>query len=65
MLNKYLIVTGLLFGVIALLHTLRLWYQWPVQVGGVDIPLWLSWIGMGVTAALSACAWRLGCAKGS
>ena len=64
MLNKYLLVSGVLFGVIALLHALRLWYQWPIQVGSIDIPLWLSWIGMGVTGALSACALRLGCAKG-
>lgn len=64
MLNKYLLVSGALFGVIALLHALRLWYQWPIQVGGIDIPLWLSWIGMGVTGALSACALRLGCPKG-
>ena len=55
MLSKYVVVSGVLFGVIAVLQAVRALYQWPVHVGGVDIPVWVSWVAMVVTGSL--CVW--------
>jgi hypothetical protein len=53
--SKYALVSGVLFGVVALLQAVRALYQWPVQIGGVDIPVWVSWIAVVVAGGL--CAW--------
>ncbi|MBI4005391.1 MAG: hypothetical protein HY356_01875 [Gammaproteobacteria bacterium] len=53
--KAYLIITGVLFGIIAVLHLLRLIYQWPLQVGTVNIPIIVSCAGLLVTAVL--CVW--------
>ena len=53
--RSYLIVSGVLFGAVALLHLLRLLYGWPAQVGTLAMPLWVSAIGLIVAALL--CLW--------
>jgi len=53
--SKYAVVSGVLFGVVAVLQAVRALYQWPVHVAGVDIPMWGSWVA--VVVAGSLCAW--------
>ena len=53
--RAYLVVSGVLFGAVAVLHLLRLLYGWPAQVGAVAMPLWVSVIGLIVAAML--CLW--------
>jgi hypothetical protein len=53
--NKYVVVSGTFFGVIAVLQAVRALYQWPVHVGTLEIPVWASWIAMVVAGGL--CAW--------
>jgi branched-subunit amino acid transport protein len=55
--KSYLIVTGVIFGVIAVVHLLRLIYGWPAQIGEWTMPLWLSWVGVLIAGAL--CAWSI------
>jgi hypothetical protein len=55
--RAYLLVSGVLFGVIALVHAARLALGWPAQVAHWDVPLWISWIGLLVPGAL--CIWAL------
>lgn len=53
-----LAVSAAVFGLIALGHLWRAAAAVPITVGGVDIPLSLSW-GVAVGAgALAACLWR-------
>jgi hypothetical protein len=49
----YLMVTSAVFFLVAVLHAIRLCYQVPVHIGSVDIPVWFSWTGTFVAAALS------------
>ena|SRR5438034_1883861 len=42
-----------LFVLIALLHVVRLLFQWEVAVNGVIIPLWVSLIGFIISGALA------------
>jgi hypothetical protein len=56
--NKYAVVSGAFFGVIAVFQAMRVLNQWPVHVGSLEIPLWVSWIAMVVAASLCAWAFR-------
>jgi hypothetical protein len=58
--SKYVVVSGVLFGVIAVLQAVRAVYQWPVHVGSVEIPVWVSWIAMVVAGSLCVWAFRSG-----
>jgi len=60
MLSKYAVVSGVLFGVVAVLQAVRALYQWPVHIEGVDIPMWVSWAAVGVAGGLCVWAFRSG-----
>ena len=55
--RAYLLVSGVIFGAVALLHVLRLALDWPVQLAGWPVPLWFSWIGLAVAGTL--CIWAV------
>ncbi len=57
--KPYLVISGGLFGVIALLHITRLIYGWHAEIGSWTVPLWMSWLGLVLPGALSAWAFRL------
>lgn len=58
--SKYVVVTGVLFGVIAVLQAVRAANQWAVHIGGFDVPVSASWIAMVVAGALAVWAfWSL------
>jgi len=53
--RAYLLVSGLVFGVVTVVHILRLAYGWPVQIAGFAVPVDASWAGILVAGAL--CVW--------
>jgi hypothetical protein len=53
--NKYAVVSGAIFGVIAVLQAVRAFVQWPVQVGSFEIPVAVSWVAAIVAGSL--CVW--------
>jgi hypothetical protein len=58
--SKYFVVSGVLFGVIAVLQAVRAVNQWAVHIGGFDVPVSASWIAMVVAGGLSVWAfWSL------
>ena len=56
--SKYVVVSGVLFGVIAVVQAVRALNQWPVHVGGFNVPVWVSWVAMVVAG--SFCVWAFG-----
>lgn len=54
----YAKVTAVLFLVLFVGHLLRLIYGWSLQIAGVDIPMWPSWVAMIVAGFLSAFGFR-------
>ena len=56
--KAYLMVSGTLFALVASLHLLRIVFNWQAVIGGWTVPMWLSWIGLAVTATL--CVWAYG-----
>lgn len=53
--SRYIVVSGVVFGLIALAQLLRAVNQVPAQVGSIEIPVWVSWIA--VILAGSMCTW--------
>ena len=54
-LKLYLIVSGAIFLLVGLFHSLQLVYHWPIQVGAHTVPFALSYVGCPVSIAY--CLW--------
>ena len=53
--NRYALISGIVFGVVAVLQAVRAFNEWPVQVGPLAVPVWFSWVAFVVAAGL--CLW--------
>jgi hypothetical protein len=57
--NPFTKVASVIFGIIAVLHLLRLTlFHLDVVVGSFQVPLWISVLGFIVTAVLSVGLWK-------
>ena len=54
--RTYFVISGVIFGGVALLHLLRLINHWEVILGPWTMPLWLSWLGLFLAGGLSVWA---------
>ena len=57
--KPYLLISASIFGVIAVLHLLRIILSIPVNIGGASFPIGISWGGLVVAAVLSVWGYRL------
>jgi hypothetical protein len=53
--HAFFIVTGIILGLVALFHALRLAFRWQVRINQRAIPMWVS-IG-GFIVAVGLCFW--------
>ena len=51
-------LAAVLLLLVAVAHALRLLFAVPVTVGSASIPMWVSWLGALVPAALAIGLWR-------
>jgi hypothetical protein len=51
--KAYLLVSAIVFSLVALAHVARIVFGWSVVVGGWSVPMWLSWIALLVTGGLA------------
>jgi len=58
MTSKYNSVSGVIFGLVALLQAVRAIAGWAVQIGSFQVPVWFSWILVIVAGSLAAWAFR-------
>jgi hypothetical protein len=56
--RAYNTITAVLFLIMALVHLLRIIFGWPTQIGGLNIPIWVSWLALVVTGALAYFGFR-------
>ena len=56
--EDYIVVSGLVFGAVAVLQASRALMQLPAHVGSFEIPVWGSWLAAVVAGGLSAWAFR-------
>lgn len=59
--SRYVVVSGVIFGFMALAQLYRAVMQVPVQIGSVAIPVLASWVAVVVLGSL--CAWALASRK--
>jgi hypothetical protein len=57
--RAYNTITAVVFLIVAVLHLLRIIFGWPARIGGLDIPLWASWLAILVTGGLAYFGFRL------
>jgi hypothetical protein len=57
--NAFVILSGIVFAVVAVVHAARLFYGWPVRIGSAAIPVWVSWLGIVGAGVLAVWAWHL------
>lgn len=53
----YLVVSAIIFGLVATIHLVRALNSWSFVIGPITIPILASWIGFILTAAL--CLWAV------
>ena len=51
--KTFSVVAGVIFGLVALLHLVRIYMGWTVVIGDWTVPMWVSWVGLVVAAGLS------------
>ena len=56
--KNYVLVSGLVFGVVALAQVARAIAQAPVLIGSFEVPVFVSWIAAAVAAGLSYWAFQ-------
>ena len=59
MMRSYVQVSGLLFGLVALGHLVRLVRRWPLLIGGYPLPAFVSLVVLVVTGVMAVWAWQL------
>jgi hypothetical protein len=57
--RTYLQVSGVLFGLVALGHLLRVVGRWPLLIAGRPLPAIVSLIVLVLAGAMAVWAWRL------
>ena len=56
--SNYAVVSGIVFGIVAVIQAIRAFNQWPVQIGPFAVPVWFSWIALVVAGGLCVWAFR-------
>ncbi len=57
--KNYLLISAIIFSLVALVHLVRLFTHWSFQIGTMTVPLWGSWLAVLIGATLSIWAFRL------
>ncbi len=57
--RNYLIISAVIFGVVAVIHLVRAVNGWAFELGPWNIPMWVSWIGAVIPAGLSVLGFRM------
>ena len=56
--SNYNLLSGVVFGLVAMLQAVRAIAGWAVQIGAFQVPLWFSWVVVIVAGSLATWAFR-------
>lgn len=59
--SRYVVVSGAIFGIVALAQLLRAVMQVPIQIGSVEIPFGVSWVAVVLFGGM--CTWAFASRK--
>jgi hypothetical protein len=51
--HYYATISALIFVIVAVMHLVRLFRQWEVQIGSLSVPMSVSWVGLIISALLA------------
>ncbi|MEX0919347.1 MAG: hypothetical protein WDZ64_01190 [Parcubacteria group bacterium] len=57
--KTYFATTLTVFSVVLSVHFLRVLLDWPANIGGWDVPMWISWIAFILASFLAYHAFQL------
>lgn len=57
--RTFSLVAGVVFGLIALGHVLRIIFRWSIVIQGFSVPMWASWLAVVVIGYLAYEGFRL------
>jgi hypothetical protein len=57
--ESYALTSSIIFFLVAVLHSLRLVWQWPVMIDGWHVPMWVSVVGLLMAGFLSFVGFRV------
>ena len=57
--KTFSVVAGVVFAVVAVLHLLRIYMNWPVVIANWSVPMWVSWVGLVIAGGLAFFGLRL------
>lgn len=57
--SNFVSVVSVIFLIIGVVHALRVFGGWVVEVGSVTVPMWISWVAVVVAFYLSFQGFRL------
>ena len=57
--QKYCVISGILFSLVALAHLLRIIFGMSIEVDGFDVPMFISWVGLVVPTGLAIWAFQI------
>ena len=46
-------IVGAIFGVVAVVHLVRILLGWSIVIEGWTVPMWVSWVGLIVAGGLT------------
>lgn len=47
-----------IFALVSATHACRIWYGWEITIAGNVMPMWASYVGFPLAAALAFFLWR-------
>ncbi len=56
--STFIKTASVVFGIVSIVHLLRVILGWSFEVGGVTIPLWVSWVAFVLIGFLSIQGFR-------
>jgi len=57
--ETFLLVAGVIFLLVSIMHVLRLAFKWHVTLDGWTLPKWVSWIAIFISGFLAYAGLRL------
>ena len=57
--RTFVLISSVIFGIIAILHLLRVIFVWDAQIGSLNISVWSSWIALIIAGFLSITGFNL------
>jgi len=56
--KRLFVISGILFGLMSLLHLFRIFCRFEAQIGSLFIPHWVSYLAFPIFGLLSILNWR-------